>query len=161
MADIQGLKKVSYIIYLLSFDGLLMMLQPPLVWPLIVQSLEFKPSTPTSTSAGAMSLWSDRKSIIQVLKFIYYYFLSQFALGLLLVCNIYLGILGQENYWQQLLDFWTEVIDAMDDYILPWWFFRWFLLAPGSKLSLSACCLRHSVYNMNQSKFCKIPHTVW
>ena len=56
MADIQGLKKVSYIIYLLSFDGLLMMLQPPLVWPLIVQSLEFKPSTPTSASAGAMSL---------------------------------------------------------------------------------------------------------
>jgi len=26
------------------------------VWPLIVQSLEFKPSTPTSASAGAMSL---------------------------------------------------------------------------------------------------------
>jgi hypothetical protein len=42
------------IIYLFSFDGLLMIQH--LVWPLIVQSLEFKPSTPTCASAGAMSL---------------------------------------------------------------------------------------------------------
>lgn len=40
----------------LSFDGFTDDDTNTLVWPLIVQSLEFKPSTPTSSSTGAMSL---------------------------------------------------------------------------------------------------------
>ena len=39
-----------------KFDAVTNHERNTLVWPLIVQSLEFKPSTPTSASAGAMSL---------------------------------------------------------------------------------------------------------